>query len=53
MSRKEIDVGLLFYPRFTALDAIGPYEVLREIPAPRSRSWPSALASFATSGDWA
>lgn len=27
-----MDVAIVLYPRFTALDAIGPYEVLRNLP---------------------
>ncbi len=27
-----MDVSIVLYPRFTALDAIGPYEVLRNLP---------------------
>jgi len=27
-----MDIAIVLYPRFTALDAIGPYEVLRNLP---------------------
>lgn len=30
-----MDVAIVLYPRFTALDAIGPYEVLRNLPDAR------------------
>ena len=35
------------FDRFTALDAVGPYEVLGHIPGPRSCSRPRLLARFA------
>ena len=41
-----MDVAIPIYDRFTALDAIGPYEVLSRLPgarvtwlAPRARPW--------------
>ena len=27
-----MDIAILIYPRFTALDAVGPYEVLSRLP---------------------
>jgi transcriptional regulator GlxA family with amidase domain len=32
---RRMDIGILIFPRFTALDAIGPYEVLARIPGAR------------------
>ncbi len=29
-----MDIAILIYDRFTALDAIGPYQVLSRLPAP-------------------
>ncbi len=37
-----MDIAIVLYDRFTALDAIGPYEVLSRLPgAQRDASWPS------------
>jgi putative intracellular protease/amidase len=30
--QESMDIAILIYPRFTALDAIGPYEVLSRLP---------------------
>ena len=46
-----MDVAILIYPRFTALDAVGPYEVLSRLPTPASRSSPSSPASNAPTPD--
>ena len=35
-------IAIPLFDRFTALDAIGPYEVLSRLPGARSRSWPSS-----------
>ena len=37
-----MDIAIVLYDRFTALDAIGPYEVLSRLPGRRSGSWPTA-----------
>ncbi len=37
MTKSNFDIAILLYPGMTALDAIGPYEVLRGIPGARVR----------------
>jgi len=32
-------IAYVLYPDFTALDLVGPYEVITAGPAPRSTSW--------------
>ena len=39
--RGPMDIAILLFDRFTALDAVGPYEVLSGSPAPRSPSSPN------------
>jgi transcriptional regulator GlxA family with amidase domain len=33
--REDMDIAILLYDRFTALDAVGPYEVLSQLPGAR------------------
>ena len=41
-----MDIAIPLFDRFTALDAIGPYEVLQRCPAPqRDASSPTSAAS--------
>ena len=37
-----MDIAIPLFDGITALDAIGPYEVLSRLPGARVRSWPSS-----------
>ena len=43
-----MQIAIAVYDRFTALDAIGPYAVLGNLPARRSPSWLSSVAPSPT-----
>ena len=43
----RLQVAIPLFPRFTALDAVGPYEVLQRIPTSTS---PSSATNGARSG---